>query len=228
MRSIIICVLFTVAIKTSAQINIICPKLIDSSLNYFYIGIDNPIEIVGLKISPDHKIAISEAGITIFPADESKYIPGSSIFTAGENRYIVRTNTYSNSCFIRIYKGKKEIFRKRFISIAFPAPDLTYATKARTNDKTISRDTLLLHPFLSVTPPGCLLKDCYQVVSFDLSVEIKDSVINASATGNQFSAKQVELIRNADKSSLLVIENIRVLFPDGRSRKLIPFLIKIE
>ncbi len=228
MRSIIICVLFTAAIKTSAQINIICPRLTDSTLNYFYIGVDNPIEIVGLKISPDHTIAISGGGITIFPADKSKYTPGTSIFTAGENRYIVRTNTYSDSCFIRIYKGKKEIFRKRFISIAIPEPDLTVATIAKMYGKTISRDTLLNHPFLSATPPGCFLKDCYQVVSFILTVVIKDSVIDASVTGNQFSAKQIELIRNADKSSYLTIDNIRALFPDGRARKFPSFWIIIE
>lgn len=228
MRSIIICVLLTAAIKTSAQINIICPLLTDSTLNYFYIGVDNPIEIVGLKITPEHKIAISGEGSTVFSGKESKYTPGNSIFTAGENRYIVRTRTYSDSCFILIYKGKKEIFRKRFISRAIPYPDLTVATKARMDGKTISRDTLLRYPFLSATPPGSYLKDCYQVVSFYISVEIKDSVLSASATGSQFSAEQVELIRNAGKSSFLTIENIRALCPDGRTRKLPPFWIKIE
>src|SRR5688572_13631097 len=103
MRSIIVCFLLAIEINTSAQIDIICPKLVDSTRNYFYIGIDNLVEVIGIKMTPEHKITFSGEGTTVFSGKESTYDPRNSIFPEAENRYIVRTHTLSDSCFMRIY-----------------------------------------------------------------------------------------------------------------------------
>lgn len=211
MRPIIICVLLTAAIKTSAQINIICPRLTDSTLNFFYIGVDNPVEIVGIKMSTNNKISIAGGR--------------ASIISVGGNRYSVRTGMVSDSCLINIYEGRKEIFRKQFKSRMIPDP---LATLAGLRDTAVSKNLVLLNPLLSIIFPGCYFRHNMQVTSFNATFINRSDSLLTNTTGYFLSQKQIKMIKEAEAGSKILFETIRATGPDERSRKLSSFWIKIE
>lgn len=211
MHKLIFIVLLVISIKTSGQANIICPGLKDSSLNYFYIGIDNPIEVTGIKMSANNKISITGGAASIMSVDR--------------NKHIVRTGSVSDSCFIIIFAGKKEIFRKQFKTRLIGD---TYATLAGVRDTSVKKNHILFNPFLSVVIPGCYYRFYFQVTSFEtIFVDGTDS--NAvSASGSVLSGEQIALVKNALRGTKIIFDNIRVNGPDSRTRKLAPFWIKIE
>jgi hypothetical protein len=213
MRSIIICVLFTAAIKTSAQINIICPKLIDSSLNYFYIGVDNPIKVIGNKITDNYTLSITGGGAVITKMSA--------------NNYIVKTTTVTDDCRIVIIgKAGKVIFRKDF-KIRNIGDQVTGLASLR--DTTLNKNKILLNPFLSTGIPNCYFKLPFQVVSFTATFSNdSDSIITTIANGNHLSQEQLSLVKEADPGTWITFEDIKVYGPDSRTRKVPSFWIKIE
>lgn len=211
MRSIIISVLLTTAIKTSAQINIICPRLTDSTLNYFYIGVDNPIEIVGIKMTSNHKISIAGGY--------------SSIMSLGGNNYFVRTTAVTDSCLITIYEGRKEIFRKRFNTREIANQ---VATLAGLRDTSISKNFILLNPFLSVIFPSCYFRSNFHVTSFGATFINSLDSLKTITSGYYLSQEQIKLIKETETGSKILFENIRATGPDDRTRALSSFWIKIQ
>ncbi len=213
MRSIIICVLFTAAIKTSAQINIICPKLIDTTLNYFYIGVDNPIKVVGKNVSDNNIVSISGGG--------------ASLTKISANNYIVRATTITDDCRIVIIEKTGKVILKKDFKVKVIGDLVAGLDGLR--DTTLSKSRILLNPFLSITIPGCYYKMDFQIISFMSSFDIeRDSIINTIATGNFLTPEQIDLVKKAESGSMITFEDLKVIGPDGRTRKLVPFLIKIQ
>lgn len=211
MKSVILSFLLAIQIKPSAQVNIICPNLIDSTLNYFYIGVENPIEITGIKMSANNKISITGSA--------------ASIMSVNGNRYIVRTAAVSDSCFISIYEGRKEIFRKHFKTRVITDP---VAALAGLKDTAINKSRILINPFLAVVLPNCYYRPFMQVTSFTATfIEGNDSIITMS-NGFRFNEEQIKLVKEAALGSKIYFYNIRSIGPDSRARKLLPFWIKIQ
>ncbi|NOT52599.1 MAG: hypothetical protein HOP10_15150 [Chitinophagaceae bacterium] len=212
MRSLIVSFLLIVTVKASGQINIICPQLTDSTLNYFYIGVDNPIEVRGVRISANHRVIVNGGGTLIS--------------LIGNNQCIVRATSATDSCFIKILNGKKEIFSKQFKVITIPDPDVRLAG---VDDSIISKTHILANPFLNAGRKNFYLKDYYQVISFNMTFDTEnDSIITTSAKGNQLTEEQIGLIKNMKSGMMVTVENIRARAWDGRTRKLVPFWFKIE
>ena len=101
MKFIISLFLTVIALKTAAQTDIICAKLTDSSLNYFYIGLDNPITIIGDRKIDNYTVTISGGGAIITKVSA--------------NNYIVRATTVTDDCRVVIVgKNGKVILKKDF------------------------------------------------------------------------------------------------------------------
>jgi hypothetical protein len=206
--------LFTIlSVAAYSQIKIINESLTDTTKNIFYIGVDNKISITGKDYHEATNVVRISGG-------------GASISKESANMYIVRATTVTDQCKIWITSNKGEKISEKLFSVKpllYPEAQLGLFR----NSEEASSNEILLNPFVNISSPGCYFEYNIQIVSFDLTVAIKDSVIDASTTGNQLSAKQTELIRNADKG-LLTVENIRALFPDGKTRKFPSLIIYLK
>ncbi len=203
--------LFTIlSITGNSQINIINESLTDSSKNIFYIGVDNRVRITGF---PDNcRLAITGGGGTLQTS-------------GNDHQYIVRVSTPIDDCQLILLKGTKNIFRKSYLIRTIGDP---VATLSGIKDTTVNRNRILFNPFLSIVIPNCYVQLNYQVISFTATfINGSDSILTI-ANGNLLSKEQVSLVKEVDAVSKIYFDNIRAYRPDGRTRKIPPFWIKIQ
>jgi hypothetical protein len=212
MKFIINLLLLVIALKTAAQPNIICPKLTDSTLNYFYIGVDNPIEIIGNKKTDNYTLAISGGGAVITKISA--------------NHYMVKVNTQTDDCRIVIMGNNGKIILKKDFKVRVIYEPV--AILSGIMDLNVSRNRILLNPFLTVMIRNCYFKIPYQIISFTAIFINGSDSIPTIANGNILSQEQTGLVRNAEIGSKIYFDNIRANEPDGRARKISPFWMKIQ
>lgn len=178
-----------------------------------YIGADNTIEIDWEKQNPsDHLISIHGGG--------------GSISAVGENKFIVRVNTVTDDCSIRISNKKGKTILNKAYKVRVIENIMVSLDGLR--DTTVSKSRILKNPLLTLTSRDCFYQFNIAIVSFEISVDIKDQIAVAPALGNYLTEKQIDLIKNANEDGLLTIDNIRALGADGRSRKLPSIAIYIK
>ena len=204
--------LIILCLQTEAQIQVYNRSLKDSTLPYFYIGVDNALEIDWKGLKPEeHSISISGGGGSI-----TKY---------SESRFVVRTTTVTDECYIRISNKKgKILFKQPYNVRAIEYSQLSLG--GIESGITTTKEKILSNPFLVIDCKGCYYKLRIQIVSFVLTVDINEHIAEAPGTGNQLTEKQIELIKKAD--DLLTIDNIRAVSPDGRNVKLPSLVIYIK
>ncbi len=91
----------------NAQVNIINLSLIDTSLNIAYIGVENTIELTGLK---------NNHGTVSF------YTTNGTMTNVGGNRYVLRP-LKPGECVISFTEKNKILAKKVFFSITFRTQD---------------------------------------------------------------------------------------------------------
>jgi len=202
-------ILFTIiSINVRGQVYIFNQNLTDISINIFYIGVDNRISILWLA---DYKIAISGGGGTIQKT--------------GKDQYVVRVTTPTDNCEIIITNGTKNIFRQSYFVRTIGDP---VATLSGIRDTIVSKNRILLNPFLTVVIPNCYYNHNRRVLSFSATfINDRDSVPTIT-NGNLLSQDQLKLVKEANTGSKIYFDNIRAIGPDERARKLFPFWIKIQ
>ena len=202
--------LFTILSGTAyGQVNIINESLTDSSMNIFYIGADNKIRITG--ITDNYNITISGGG--------------GILHKAGKGQYFVWVLAPTDLCELVLLKGTRKILQKNY-KVRTMADQI--ATLSGIKDTTVSRNRILLNPFLSIVIPNCYYQHNVRVVSFTAAFIYENDSIPTTAIDNLLSQEQLRLVKEAVAGSKIYFDNIRVLGPSDRTRKLSPFWIKIE
>lgn len=199
MKILLFSILSAIAQTSGAQVNIICPGLTDSSLNYLYIGVDNRIELVDIKI-PAENLVISISG------------GGGTLTKVATYKYIVRVSTVSDKAIITISNKTKLILKEEFKVRVIGEPKYNWE-----HGTTINRDSLLKHPFLSLTIPDCHLKLHFEIVSYVATIDDADSIVEFAINGCNFSPEFINHLKTKKNGKLLTFDNIRVKAPDGRS-----------
>lgn len=201
-----------IAVKSSAQTDIICLNLTDSTQSYFYIGVDNPIKVTGQKFPDNYSVNISGGSATI-----TKVSP---------NNYIVRVTSVTDEFKIWITDKKGKIFfEKTFKTRTIPAP---IETLSGLRDTTLSRNRILLNPFLSIVFPECYFRLNMPIISFDATFINAGDSISTIGDKNFLSKEQIKLIKEMEPGTKIYFSNFRTLGPDDGDRYLRPFWIRIE
>jgi hypothetical protein len=194
-----------------AQVNIFNESLTDSSINIFYVGIENKIK---LKIT---NYRTSNESLTISGG-------GGTLTKLGTDEYIVRVSS-TGTCELFYSENKKIIFKKSFNVEIFDFEPL--ATVSGMRDTTIRTTRILINPFLTVIMPGCYLRHGFIVTSFNATfIQQGDSTVTFSA-GNKLSEEQLKAIKELNSGDKIYFDKIRALGPDDRGNTLKPFWIKI-
>ena len=193
---------------TFSQVNIINRSLTDSSLRIAYIGVDNFLELKGMKISDDVKVISSQGNVTKTNTNFTLRVP------------------FCDSIFITVQKKGRQILKEKFKCDQLYDPILQLGA---IKDSVASVKEILINPFLRFFRENCFYKKQFMITNFTavfISQEL-DS-LNTYAVGNLLTSEQKELIKKLKTGDKTLFDQIYALGPDSRRRKLSPFTITIK
>ncbi|MEQ1678383.1 MAG: hypothetical protein ABL876_16935, partial [Chitinophagaceae bacterium] len=212
MKVLLLSMLSVIGQTSGAQVNIICPGLTDSSLNYLYIGIDNPVEVVGKKIPAGYTLSISSGA--------------GSLQKVNPNKYILRTNVATDELVITMHQNKKVLFQKAFRTRMIAMPLACFPGGFR--DTTISRSRLVANPFLILYFPDCYFRFIGRINSFRVFFTSTGDSISLTSTSNYFDNEQLRIIKELPSGSIIYFKDIWGDTGASHLVKLSPFWIKLE
>lgn len=197
---------------TNAQITI---AVAPAKMNVFYIGVDNPVNIAASAAS-DEKISVSISG------------GGGSITKIGSGRYIVRVNVVTDECVISVLANGKiagtSSFRVREL------PDVIATVGGHSSGDTMPASVFKEQDGVSLSTKDFPFETHFEITSFTLTMDgDQESIHSFNCQGSSFSpmAKQ-SILQNIKPGSVVTIEDIRVLGPDNRNRKIAPLVYYIK
>ena len=178
-------------------------------MNVLYIGVPNPVSISttagGAEVAD---VAISGGGGRV------EKNPG-----AGAGHYNAYVNSQTDECYITVSVKGKVVGRAPFRVRSIPRATATVGGYE-------SGDNVPANAFKAQGGVGAYIKDFpfqlkYSVVSFTLTADNDEGDIDeAPCTGNTWSPKAQQVIKNLKPGRLVTIDNIRCVGEDGRNQKL--------
>jgi len=184
--------------------------LTDSSLRILYIGVENRLQITGVKKPDEITVTISGAGANIRKVQPSQFIVQASV-----------TGQATLSVFRLGKLLKKIVFEVKIIEPAVAGLNSNRNT-------TIRKSQLFAAPWVNIYFEYAKLHLNYVVVSFTMKTELNGDSLFIEAKGNQLNQEQLNTIRQLNNGAIIFFEDIRVKGPDSRTTKAEPFWIKIE
>jgi gliding motility-associated protein GldM len=179
-------------------------------MNVLYVGVDNPVTVAASG-GGDDKVGFSISG------------GGGSYTKIGAGKYIVRVNSVTDDCKITVSVEGKIAGVSQFRVRTIPRPVATVGGFE-------SGDNVNAGAFRAQAGVGAYIKDFpfelkYSVVSFTLTADNADGDIDeAPCTGNLWSPKALNMIKNLQAGREVTVDNIYAIGPDGR-RQHLPSLI---
>lgn len=178
-------------------------------MNVLYIGYDNKVTIAASGAGDD-KIQATISG-------------GGSLTKLGGGKYIAKVNTVTDDCKITVSVDGKVAGVSQFRVRTIPRPVATVGGFE-------SGDNVNAGAFRAQAGVGAYIKDFplnlkYTVVSFTLTADNADGdIIEAPCTGNLWSPKALNMIKDLQAGREVTVDNIYAVGPDGR-RQHLPSLI---
>jgi gliding motility-associated protein GldM len=175
-------------------------------MNVLYVGVDNPISI-STSGGGSEKMQVSITG------------GGGSLTSTGGGHYTARVNSVTDECYITVSVDGRVAGKSQFRTRTIPRPTATVGGFE-------SGDNVNAGAFKAQSGVGAYIKDFpfqlkYSVVSFTLTADNDEGDIDeAPCTGNTWSPKAQQVIKNLKPGRLVTIDNIRCVGEDGRNQKL--------
>ena len=220
MLKLIFHIILLVPLFLTAQVNIINVSLIDTSLHIAYIGIENTIELTGLKTARD----------SIFFTTTNGTITG-----LGKNQYVLKPFKMGE-CIVSFQTKKQRLATKTFradtlgeMTVRLAGVRHSYDTGTRVTYATVQQ--IVNSPFLVIVIPGTFYKHKCQVTSFVLSMDgagFEEASVQEEIRGYIIPERIVNIIKRLRKGDFMALDNIYGVCADGRRRKLKPIMIVIK
>jgi gliding motility-associated protein GldM len=175
-------------------------------MNVLYIGVDNPVSIAASGGGDDRVAATIIGG-------------GGSLRKVGPGKYVARVGSVTDDCKISVSVDGKVAGISQFRVRTIPTPVATVGNFE-------SGSNVPAGAFKAQGGVAAWIKDFpfelkYSVSSFTISADNDDGDIDeAACTGNTWSSKAQQIVRNLKPGRLVTIDNIRAVGPDGTNRKL--------
>jgi len=175
-------------------------------MNVLYVGVDNPLSI-SASGGGSEKMQVAITG------------GGGSITSTGGGHYIARVNSVTDECYVTVSVDGRVAGKSQFRTRTIPRPSATVGGFE-------SGDNVNAGAFKAQSGVGAYIKDFpfqlkYSVVSFTLTADNDEGDIDeAPCTGNTWSPKAQQVIKNLKSGRLVTIDNIRCVGEDGRNQKL--------
>jgi gliding motility-associated protein GldM len=194
-----------------------------TAMNVMYAGIANPIDVSVPGISPDKiKIRVVNGKLTTEKVKNSKqeYFKGSWAVkpdAVGQDVQVIVTADING----KPVQYAPYPFRVKPI----PNPIAVFGQKSTGS---IPRATAAAQQGVFAIQPDFDFDLQYQVTGFTVLFSDKGADYEAESTTSNLTAKQKDLISRLTRGKNLIIKDIKALGPDGRTRELLPVILKID
>lgn len=176
-------------------------------MNVLYIGYNNKVSIAASGAGADKVDARITGG-------------GGSLQNLGGGKYIAKVNSVTDDCKITVFVDGKAAGQSVFRVRTIPQPVGTVGGFA-------SGDNVNAGAFKAQSGVGAYIKDFplnlkYSVVSFTITADDPSTgdILEENCTGNLWSPKAQQIVRNLTPGRMVTIDNLRAQGPDGRVQKL--------
>lgn len=189
-----------------------------TAMNVFYQGIQNPVDISVPGVGSD-KLTVRMTNGDLkrgkYKDYRGEYIAQPR--TVGQNAQIIVSANIDG----RVQTFPPVEFRVRRI----PDPEARFANMKEGN---VLRSVAAAQQVVTAVLENFEFDLTYTVTGFTVSVNDKGFEITAESNNNRLTDKQKGLIGNLRAGQKLIIEKIKAVGPDGRTRDLNPIILKIN
>lgn len=192
-----------------------------TEMNVFYAGIDNPVDITVPGIADENAIHPSINVPASMSGSHGHYKINPSAAAIGKEASIIVTATMPDGSHKTMPPQKFRIKR---------IPDPSCYTGGRTGDIAMSRLQLQAVPKVEARMPSDFefagVK--FNVISFDMSIGVNGVFVDKHANGGYFTPDMKQLIGQAPKGGYIIVKDVQVKGPDGKTRTISGMAIRIN
>jgi len=189
-----------------------------TAMNVLYQGIQNPLDISVPGVGSD-KLTVRMTNGDIKRGKYKDY----------RGEYVAQPRTVGQNAQIIVsanIDGKVQSFPPvEFRVRRLPDPEARFANMKEGN---VLRSVAAAQQVVTAVLENFEFDLTYTVTGFTVSVNDKGFEITAESNSNRLTNKQKELIGNLRAGQKLIIEKIKAVGPDGRTRDLNPIILKIN
>jgi len=189
-----------------------------TAMNVFYQGIQNPVDISVPGVGSD-KLTVRMTNGDIKRGKYKDY----------RGEYIAEPRTVGQNAQVIVsanINGKVQTFPPvEFRVRRLPDPEARFANMKEGN---VLRSVAAAQQVVTAVLENFEFDLTYTVTGFTVSVNDKGFEITAESNNNRLTDKQKGLIANLRAGQKLIIEKIKAVGPDGRTRDLNPIILKIN
>jgi gliding motility-associated protein GldM len=194
-----------------------------TAMNVMYYGINNPIDVSVPGISPDKlKIRVVNGS---FSAEKVKNSKGDNF----KGAWAVKPNAVGQNVQVLVtadINGKPVQYAPyEFRVKSIPNPVALFANKST---GTVPRATAAAQQGVFAVLPDFDFDLQYTVTGFTVLYSDKGADFEESSTSSNLTPKQKDLIGRLTRGKNLIIKDIKALGPDGRTKELLPVILKID
>jgi gliding motility-associated protein GldM len=194
-----------------------------TAMNVMYMGIPNPIDVSVPGVSPD-KIKIKVVNGT-FTTEKVKNSKGESF----KGSWAVKPNAVGQNVQVIVtadMNGKPMQFAPyEFRVKSIPPPVAQFAQRST---GTVPRATAAAQQGVFAILPDFDFDLQYQVTAFTVLFSERGNDYEESSTSSTLTAKQKDLISRLTRGKNLIIKDIKALGPDGKTKELMPVILKVD
>jgi gliding motility-associated protein GldM len=194
-----------------------------TAMNVMYMGIGNPIDVSIPNISPD-KITIKVVNGT-FSTEKIKNAKGGTF----KGAWAVKPEAVGKDVqviAVANINGKSVPYPPyNFRVKPIPPPVAIFANKSFGS---VPRATAAAQQGVFAIQPDFDFELQYQVTGFTILYSDKGADYEEISTGSNLTAKQKDLIGRLTRGKNLIIKDIKALGPDGKTKELLPVILKID
>jgi gliding motility-associated protein GldM len=194
-----------------------------TAMNVMYYGINNPIDVSVPGISPDKlKIKVVNGS---FSTDRVKKSTGEYF----KGSWAVKPNAVGQDVQVIVtadINGKPVQYAPYDFRVkSIPNPVAIFANKST---GTVPRATAAAQQGVFAILPDFDFDLQYTITGFTVLYSDKGSDYEETSSSSNLTAKQKDLIGRLTRGKNLIIKDIKALGPDGRTKELLPVILKID
>jgi gliding motility-associated protein GldM len=195
-----------------------------TAMNVMYMGIPNPIDVSVPGISPD-KIHIRVVNGT-FSTERVKKSGGKDYF---KGSWSVKPNAVGQDVQVVVtadINGKPTQYAPYPFRVKpIPVPVAIFANKSTGS---VPRATAAAQQGVFAILPDFDFDLQYQVTGFTVLYSDKGADYEEPSSNSNLTSKQKDLISRLTRGKNLIIKDIKALGPDGKTKELLPVVLKID
>jgi gliding motility-associated protein GldM len=194
-----------------------------TAMNVLYMGIDNPIDVSVPNVSPDKvKIRVTNGTFSVGKMKNSK----------GENfrgNWLIKPSALGQNVQVIVsadISGKTTQFAPIDFRVkGLPSPVAVFANKSTGS---VARATAAAQQGVFAILPDFDFDLTYTVTGFTVLYSDNRGDFEEPSTNSNLTQKQKDLINRLTRGKNLIIKDIKALGPDGKTKELLPVILKID